>query len=420
MDFRLKYGTGKIDFELPIKNLSSIVEADETAGLADPVAEVYKYLRNPIGAKPLKEIAQEKRAKSVAIIVNDITRPTPFDVILPPILDELHSVGITKDQIKFYIATGIHDPHTAEQNVQIFGEELVNNYQFISHDPDGDLVNLGELSSGNTLYVNRQVYESDLIITTGVIIIHYFAGFSGGRKSILPGVAGRSTIENNHSHMVDLIEQNPPIEENPVSNEMIEAARKANVDFILNVVTNSHKEIVKVVGGDLVEAWKSGISTCAQMYKMPLEEKVDLAIVSAGGYPKDINIYQTQKALENADRATRDGGMIICLAECVEGLGEKVFESWMREAKKPEDNIDRIRIKFVIGGHKAFGISKVSAKKEVVLISGLDQETTELLFFTKKKDIQEALEYAREKLGEDFKAVIMPQAGLVQPYMQTK
>ena len=415
MLFNLKYGRNKIS--LPVENILAVVEPKELPGLLDPADEVSRFLRQPIGAKPLRQLVQERKPQKVAAIVNDITRPTPYGIILPPLLAELHQAGLSREQIRFHIATGIHDPNTPEQNLQIFGAEMLENYQFVSHDPEHNLVDLGKLPSGNTLYVNGEVYGADLIITTGVINLHYFAGFSGGRKSILPGIAGRTTIQDNHRAVVDLITEEPPIDGNPISLEMIEAARRIGVDFIVNVVTNSNKEIVQVVAGDLVEAWRTGVETCAGMYKQTIPALADLTIASAGGYPKDINMYQAQKALENADRATREGGIIVLLAECSGGLGEKIFEQWMRAAARPEDVIERIGREFTLGGHKAFGIAKVAAKKEIILISELDQETTKILFCRKMDSLAAVLDYARQKLGQDYRAIVIPEAGLVKPYL---
>jgi nickel-dependent lactate racemase len=210
----------------------------------------------------------------------------------------------------------------------------------------------------------------------------------------------------------------PPLEENPVSLEMIEAANKVGVDFILNVVTNSKKEIVKIVAGDLEEAWYTGTKVSASMYHVPLKKKADVAIVSPGGYPRDINVYQAQKALDHADHGTKPGGTIIVLAECKEGLAEEVFSRWMHVAVKPEDNIERIKKGFVIGGHKAFAVSKVAANKEIILISSLDKETTETLFARKMDTIQEALSYVEEKYNDEYDAIIMPQGSLTVPYIK--
>jgi nickel-dependent lactate racemase len=215
--------------------------------------------------------------------------------------------------------------------------------------------------------------------------------------------------------MVNLLGNLPAIEKNPVNLEMLEAAEKAGVDFILNVVTNSKKDIVEVVAGDCKDAWYAGVKTSAEMYHVPIEEKADVAIVSAGGYPKDINIYQAQKGLDNADYGTKDGGTIILIAECRAGLGEETFEDWVSNSKKPKDNLDRIKEKFVLGGHKAFAISKVVMDKEFILISDLNEEISNSLFAKKIDSIEDALSYVDEKYNGNYTSIVMPQGGLTLP-----
>ena len=196
---------------------------------------------------------------------------------------------------------------------------------------------------------------------------------------------------------------------------MFEAAEMLGVDFIINVVTNSNREIVKVVSGDLKEAWSAGIDISAEMYHVEIEEKVDAAVVSSGGFPRDINVYQAQKALDHADHAVKKGGTIIWVAECSEGLGEERFEKWMQEAKKPEDNIERIKKKFLIGGHKAYAISKVVKDKDVILISSLSKEKTETMFLQKLDSLDEAVKYLEKKYNGDYTTYIMPQGSLTVP-----
>jgi nickel-dependent lactate racemase len=360
-------------------------------------------------------LIKEKKPEDVVIVVNDVTRFTPYNYMLPPILDTLEEAGVKKEQVTFVVATGVHEPHSDQQNIEIFGEEVHNNYKFHHHVCDAEVVEIGKLSTGNILRINKIVAEADFIITTGVILPHYMAGFSGGRKSILPGVADRDAIENNHANMVKVTAENPPLDKNPINLEMFEAAEMLGVDFIVNVVTNSSREIVKVVSGDLRAAWEAGIDISAEMYHVEIEEKADAAIVSSGGFPRDINVYQAQKALDHADHAVKEGGTIIWVAECSEGLGEERFERWMEEAEEPEDNIRRIKEKFLIGGHKAFAVSKVAAAKDVVLLSSLTKEKTESMFLKKISSIEEAVKYLEEKYNGDYKTYIMPQGSLTVP-----
>ena len=415
---KLKYGRKDLEFEIESSRVLDVLKADEKDGLKDPLAAVKTSLKEPLGTASLAELLAAETINDLVIIVNDVTRYTPYKYILPPLLKTISEAGIKKEQVTFIVATGVHSPHSAEQNKEIFGEEINNNYNFIHHDCDQDLVNLGKLSSGNQLKINKKVVEADFLITTGVILPHYMAGFSGGRKSILPGVAGRETIENNHAMMVEVIEAEPALENNPISQEMFEAAEKVGVDFILNVVTNSSREIVQVCAGDYRQAWEAGIDQSAAMYHLPLAEKAEAAVVSSGGFPRDINIYQAQKALDHADHAVKKGGTIIWVAECSEGYGEERFQKWMDQAKTPEDNIDRIKKKFLLGGHKAFAISKVAAEKEIILISNLSQKQTENIFSKKMKTIQDAVDYLEDKYQGDYLAYIMPQGSLTVPVIK--
>lgn len=418
---KMKYGQGEVEFDVDGARVLKILEPNERPGLKEPLKGVQELLRNPIGTAPLADLISKERPKDVTIVVNDITRPTPYEYLLPPLLAELKYAGISDDDITFLTATGIHDPHTEEQNEQVYGKELVKRFRFVSHsaDDEGSLVDLGELSTGFKLSVNKLAVRADFLITLGVIMPHYFAGFSGGRKSILPGVASRECIEKNHSRMLYLMDDLPPIEQNPISLEMIEAARKAGVDFILNVVTNSKKEITSVVAGDLEEAWYRGVAVSSAMYEVPIEQKVDVALVSAGGFPRDINVYQSQKALDHADKATKPGGTIILIAECRDGLGERVFEEWMKEAKTPDDVIGRIRDRFVLGGHKAYGICKVAKEKEIILISSLSDELTKRLFMRKMDTLRDAIDYVEAKYDSPS-YILMPVGSLTVPIMSNK
>jgi nickel-dependent lactate racemase len=415
---KLKYGRKNLEFEIESSRVLDILKANEKEGLADPMSAVEDSLKDSIGSAPLAELLQLREINKLVIIVNDVTRFTPYNYMLPPLLKIIAEAGIKKEQVTFVIATGVHSAHSAEQNREIFGREIDSSYNFIHHNCDQNLADLGKLSTGNQLKINKKVTEADFVITTGVILPHYMAGFSGGRKSILPGVAGRDSIENNHAMMVEVIEEQPALENNPISREMFEAAEMLGVDYILNVVTNSEREIVKVVAGDYRQAWEAGIDISAEMYHLNLAEKADAAVVSSGGFPRDINIYQAQKALDHADHAVKKGGTIIWVAECSEGYGEERFEMWMNEAQNPEDNVDRIKEKFLIGGHKAFAISKVAAEKEIILISSLTKERTENIFASKMENIQEAVDFLKEKHGADYSVYIMPQGSLTVPVVK--
>jgi lactate racemase len=415
---KLKYGKEEIQLILPDKNILQVINLKEQEVLSNPEEKLKYLLNNPIGSPSLKELIFQKKAQKILIMVNDITRPTPYKVILPPLLKELEEIGVNKEDIRFIIATGIHRDNSKEELSNIFGEDLIFAYKFINHNADNpDLRYLSKLKSGNELWINPIISEADFIITTGVIVPHYFAGFSGGRKSILPGICGRKTIEANHSKMIHSNSRAGNLKDNPVHQEMQEAAEKVGVDFNINVVINENHKIIEIVAGGLFESWQKGVEVCKKIYLYPIERKAEVVIASAGGYPKDINVYQAQKALDNAYQAVKPGGTIILLAECTEGYGEPIFERWIKEAESPEDIIKRIKKKFVLGGHKAYGIARVVKEVEVIVISALPDNKVRKLFFIPMRNISQAIDYIKNKYGKDFQVYILPSGNTVVPQL---
>ena len=413
---KLKYGKEEIQLPIEDENIIKILSLEKQEVLLNPENELRELLENPIGCSSLRELIFQKKANKILIIVNDITRPTPYEVILPPLLNELKQIGIKRKNIIFIIATGIHRSNSPEEIKEMFGEDIASTYKFINHNcDDPHLKDLGEMKSGNKLWVDPIISDTDFIITTGVIVPHYYAGFSGGRKSILPGICGRKTIESNHSNMVYPNAQAGNLRDNPVHEEMQEAAEKVGVDFNINVVTDENHKIIEIVAGELSKSWLKGVEVCKKTYFCPIKQKAEVIITSAGGYPKDINVYQAQKALENACHAIKPGGTIILLAECTEGYGEPTFEKWIEEANTPDDIIKRLKNKFVLGGHKAYAIAKLTKEVEVILISSLPSDKTRKLFFIPMKNISQALNYVKDKYGKDFQAYILPSGNTVVP-----
>ena len=415
---KLKYGKEEIQLPIEDKNIVKILNLKEQKALLNPENNLKELLKNPINSPSLRDLIIQKKASKILIIVNDITRPTPYEIILPPLLDELRQIGIKKENIIFVIATGIHRSNSPEEIKEIFGKNIFSAYKFINHDcDDPHLKNLGEMKSGNNLWVDPIIPDTDFIITTGVIVPHYFAGFSGGRKSILPGICGRKTIEANHAQMVHPDARAGNLKGNPVHEEMQEAARRVGVDFNINVVSNEHHKIIEIVAGELYKSWLKGVEVCKKTYLCPIKQKLEVIIASPGGYPKDINVYQAQKALNNSYQAVKPGGTIILLAECSEGYGEPTFEKWIEEANSPDDIIKRLKNKFVLGGHKAYTIAKLTREVEVILISSLPPDKVRKLFFIPMENISQATEYIKEKYGENFQAYILPSGNTVLPQL---
>ena len=417
MIYELAYGKGTLTFNLPEGVNPMIIVPNERPGLTDPLGAAHKAAAAPIGAPPLADMLQDAQPRTVVVVVNDITRPTPYAIMLPPLLKAFTDSGIRDDQVTFLVATGIHDPHTDQENRDIYGNEIVDRFKVINHDAfAGDThVYMGKFKSGYDFYVNKLAREADFLITLGVVIPHYFAGYSGGRKSILPGLAGKDTVEKNHGRMVELMDNLPSIDLNPVSLEMIEAARQVGVKFILNVVVNDRQEVVTVVAGDVEKAWRAAVDVSSSMYEVPFDRQVDICVTCASGHPRDINAYQAQKALDHADRITRPGGTIILAAECPTGYGEKVFQEWMGRQWPPAKVMEELKKNFVMGGHKAYGFAKVAAEKECWLISAMSMEDSKLLYAQKAGTVQEAINAAAARHGRNATWAYMPQGSVSLP-----
>ena len=405
-----KFAQDNIQFSIPDRNVQAILQRKVFPHIDSSMATVESALNNPIGTPKLSEIIVQKNAASVLVVVNDITRPTPYHLMLPPLMREIGTAGIVDDQITILIANGIHREQSNEENENCYGEEVCRRYRVINHYPDRDLVSLGNLSNGFDLQLNRLVQESDVVVTTGMINLHYIAGYSGGRKSIIPGIAGRGIIEATHALMSDSRAYLGNIKDNPVNEMLLEGGRRARVDFILNVVTDDNKEIVAAVAGDLEEAWLQGVEICQESSVCYLDNLADIVVAGCGGYPKDINLYQAQKGLESSVQAVRPGGVIILVAACQEGMGEETFVRWLNEARNPVDIKERFLRHFELGGHKAYAICRTLEKCQVVLVSLLDPATVEKTFMIHRPTVEEALEYAWEQVGENSSVVVIPEA----------
>ncbi|MCK5566456.1 MAG: nickel-dependent lactate racemase, partial [Actinomycetia bacterium] len=253
---------------------------------------------------------------------------------------------------------------------------------------------IGKTSAGTPVEVFEDVLDCDLLIATGNIEYHYFAGYSGGAKAVMPGICTRASIQANHSMMLDKRSVSGNVKDNPVREDIEEAGKMAGIDFIFNVILDDSKNIIEAVAGKNNEAWLEGVKRYESIYSREVERPADIVIASPGGYPKDINLYQSQKALENIKDIAKPGGTIILIASCGEGFGEDVFEEWMGYAKDYGAISKRLKDKFVLGGHKAVAVSRVIKDMKVYLYSEFDRSDTEKMGFFKLDDIQSYLNKA--------------------------
>ncbi len=412
MKLEFGFGTGVQTVEVPEKNLVGVLMSNDVPKGLMNEEEVVRALENPIGTPRLKEIVHP--GEKIAIITSDITRPCPSYRILPALLDELYAAGARAEDITLVFALGSHRAHTPEEMKKLAGERAFSEIRCVDSDR-ADCVHMGATDAGTPVDITRIVAEADRRICLGNIEYHYFAGYSGGAKAIMPGVSTRAAIQSNHRMMVQDAACAGNLDTNPLRQDLEQAAAICGVDFIVNVVLDEHKQIVKAVAGDLVKAHREGCKFLDRMYLKELDSRADIVIVSQGGAPKDLNLYQTQKALDNAKHAAKKGGTIILIGSCKEGLGEKVFEEWMLNAPTAASMIERIGRDFQLGGHKAAAIAMVLENAEIYLVSDLADDFVEKIFLKPAKSAQDAFDKAMERLGPDATVLAMPYGGSTLP-----
>lgn len=420
VDVWLPYGKTEICARVPTRNYLGNVEPKEKEGVKDPRAEIERALNEPIGTQRLSELA--KPDQKVAIVVNDQTRSTPSHLIVPPVLDELNKAGVKDSDITIIIGCGSHRPATTEEMKTLLGEKTVQRVKITSHDYRAkDLVYLGRTKTHLTkVYVNKVFDEANLRILTGDIGLHYYAGYTGGRKSVLPAVSGEESIQHNHSMIMHPKARTGVLEGNPIHEDMVEAARLAKADFIVNIVTNSRRELVKAYAGDLEQAFYEGVKLVDEMYKVPIERRADIVIVSPGGHPHDIDLYQAYKGLDNALEAVKRGGVIIWAAECPEGHGNEVFYEWMTKYKELKEMETEIKRHFRLGGHKAYYLLKALQRVRVILVSLMpDYYAASVFQLRTARAMNDALRDAFDITGKDGKVWAMPYGNITLPVVKT-
>ena len=414
MNLEFGFGNTVQTVQVDSANLMDILCANEVTPPESEESEILRALHEPIGAAVLSEM--DLRSKKIAIITSDLTRPMPTYKVMPILLDTLYAAGAESKNITLVFALGSHRKHTPEEMEKLAGGRAWQEITCVDSDPK-DCIHLGTTKAGTPVDITRVVAAADFRICLGNIEFHYFAGYSGGAKAIMPGVSTRDAIQANHSMMVRDEACAGNLDTNPIRQDIEEAGEICGIDYILNVVLSEHKKILKAVAGDKILAHREGCKFLDALYLKKLQKPADIVLVSQGGAPKDLNLYQTQKALDNARHAVRQGGIIILIGSCKEGLGERVFEEWMTKSPSPEAMIQRIGHDFQLGGHKAAAIAMTLQKADIYLVSEMEPEFVKSLFLTPMPDVQMALDRAFEKLGSDATVLAMPYGGSTLPHI---
>ena len=415
MEIKLPYGKGHTSIEIDDSQIAAVLEPG-THSEADPKSQeeiIEEALNAPIATQPLRELAQ--KAQSFLIITSDHTRPVPSMLTMPAILRHIHE-GNPNADIKILIATGCHREPTPAEMLDKFGEETLNRCEVICHNSfDRDsLVYKGVLPSGGELWLNKLVDWADMILAEGFIEPHFFAGFSGGRKSILPGIASAQTVLANHcaEFISSPYAVTGNLKNNPIHEDMIYAARKVNLAFILNVTLNGAKEVVSAFAGDAVLAHEAGCEYLAQVCGVDAVH-ADIVVTSNSGYPLDQNIYQAVKGMTAAEACVNQGGVIIIFARCEDGHGGRAFYDWFASAQSAKEVADKIknipRNATIPDQWQAQILARVLLKSTVIIIADPSQkENIQNMHMEYAASFDAALEMTQEITGEKAKITLIP------------
>ncbi|OGR24653.1 MAG: general glycosylation pathway protein [Desulfobacterales bacterium RIFOXYA12_FULL_46_15] len=392
------------DIKVDFLEANDVTTGDEDQNIRDAI-------HHPINSKNFKDFLSE--AKKVLVIVNDATRPTPTKKILEFIFEDL-----SKTDFHFIIATGAHRGPTEEEYIQIFGSfyEKIRN-RIIVHDAraDQDMVFLGTSSNGTPMHVNKAGVEADKIIIISSVEPHYFAGYTGGRKSFLPGIAGYKTIEQNHKLALSPKAKALALDGNPVHEDMMDAIKTVKQDiFSIMTVLDKHHKVYAASCGHIHDSFHAAIGFANEVFAAPLKEKADI-VVSVVKFPQDIDLYQAQKGIDNAKLALKKDGILILTAKCRHGIGGKAFADLLGSSDTPKAALDTIEKGYVLGYHKAAKMAEIGLWAEMWGVTDVAPEIISKLFIRPFNNLQDALDKALEKKGKDAAILFLMDGGLTVP-----
>ena len=421
MKVEMRYGTGVLPIEIPDKNVAKVLEISESMPLPDEIRAVREAIAQPIASQPLAEIG--KGRASACIVISDITRPVPNKVILPPMLEVLEQTGIPREKITILIATGIHRPNDAEELETMVGSDIMKTYRIVNHfsqKPETHAY-LGKTQNGTPVHIDKTYLEADLKITTGLIEPHLMAGYSGGRKAICPGIASVETMKVMHGP--ELMEHPKSavgiLEGNPFHIEATEIALMAGADFNLNVAIDKQRRITGVFAGDLVESHRVGAAFVEKHAKVTLPVAADAVVVSSAGYPLDTTFYQAIKGLLTAVEIVKQGGSILLVAACSEGIGSKPFTDLIFKTDDLTAFVQGLYnpANFVIDQWQLEELAKVARKADIYFYTdGIPYHQRVKLFVHPLKSAQEGIEELLTRYGEDAQIAVIPEG----PYVLAK
>lgn len=413
------YGNGRKTFQYDSDDVLKVVRTEPFEVMQNVHEHVLEALYHPIGLPPVNEIV--KPGDTVAFICNDPTRIANSEIFMPILVNEMNKLGVPDENMKIVFALGTHRAMTPEEMEKEVSPEVarrIKMYNSIATNKD-DFEYFGTTSLGTPVWINKELCHVDHIFLTGTIVHHYFSGYGGGRKAILPGCAAMETVRMNHSHMLSEKAGLGRMEGNPCYDDQMEGVAlfaKGRSLFLFNAILNAKHEFLKIFAGDYIKAHKEACKFVDEVYGCEIPKEADLVIASCGGYPKDINVYQMQKTMDNAACAVRKGGVVILLAECIEGSGSAKLEETFRRLRTPEAIKKELEDNFQIGANKAFAITRPLGKARFILVTALNRDLAKSMHFTAAVDtVEEALKIAHEYLGDHPSTIMMPEGSLTVP-----
>ncbi len=417
----LAYGHDSTQLEIPDSHPVRELRLRQAPPEVPATEAIRAALESPIAAKPMAEIF--RRGERTVIIVPDGTRQAQTPTYLPVLLDRLNELGISDTDIRIVIATGSHRVPEPAEFPLLVGEEAAARVKILAHDcrDDSSLVYLGDTVFGTPVWLNRTVVQGERLVVTGTIIHHYFAGYGGGPKMILPGCAGYETIRTNHARTISVENggvhprcELGVIDGNPVQEDLRDAMKFVSVDWLLHTILNPSGEIVGVVAGEMLSAHAAGCRQVDALYCIPLQEQADIVVASCGGFPKDVNFVQAHKSLHNAFRAVKPGGSLILFAECRNGIGSPTFMKWFRYPT-PQAMAEALVENYELNGHTALATLQKARAAHIFLVSDLDPQDVRRMGLHPARDAGEAWSMATEGRSSDATVVIIPHASLTVP-----
>ncbi|MGM0366440.1 MAG: nickel-dependent lactate racemase [Actinomycetota bacterium] len=425
MEIKLDYGKGKLKVDIPKKNILHILETRPIAALDNPRQQILDSLKKPIKSPPLASLV--KGRENICIVISDSTRAVPTRLILEALLPEIERCGIGASDITVLVATGLHRPNVGKELEGLVGKDIAEKYRIINHDARDreSCRHIGDTKKGTPVILNKAYLDADFKILTGLIEPHFMAGFSGGRKSVCPGISYMDMFK--HFHGPPVLESPQAstgiLDGNPFHEEATEIAEKAGADFIVNVTINKQKQVTGVFSGDLAAAHRKGAEFCLKSSSVSVKEEADMVVTTGGGLPLDVNLYQAVKGMVGCLPAVKQGGMIIIASECSEEIGSEEFRELLAGEEDLGRFLDRIcnTDYFKIDQWELEELAKARKKADIYLYSDCVLKCGHNIPPGTLKQVNSAAEAIEEgfaRYGKDARITVIPEGPYVIPRLE--